>query len=342
MLERAHVAGVGYAAVTGGRDVVVGGDGFADVAGRRGVDADTVFEAASVAKLIVVTCVMQLVEEGKVDLDAEASKYVGFTLRHPRSATPITLRMLLAHRASIRDRQDEIGAAREGQPLVAFLGRMMLDDGKPRAAAFWEAAPGTETVYSNLGASLAALAVERVDGASFADVSARRVFQPLRMRTASWSAPREIAASGTYARPYAFADAGFVSLPSPSHALYPAVDLHASARDLARFARAMLRGGELDGARILTGATVDTMMTAVTGDPQQALAWQLRSIDGAHVAGHEGEDAGATTALFLDRAANTGALILANGDAFGSDDPSRATAVQTFLGELLALAKTTH
>jgi CubicO group peptidase (beta-lactamase class C family) len=341
MVARAHVAGVGYAAVTRGREVVVGGSGLADVAQRRGVGADTVFEAASIAKLVVATCVMQLVEEGKVDLDADASKYVGFALRHPRAATPITMRMLLSHRASIRDRQDEIGAAREGQPLLAFLGRMMLEDGKPRAAAFWEAAPGTATSYSNVGASLAALAVERIAGASFADVSARRIFEPLRMRTASWTAPM-LGATDTYARPYAFRDAGFVALPSPSHALYPAVDLHASARDLARFARAMLRGGELDGARILTGATVDTMMTAVTGDPQQGLAWQLRSMGGAHVVGHEGEDAGATTALFLDRAANSGAVVLANGDAFGSDDPSRAAAVQTFLGELLTLARTTH
>ena len=339
MMARAHVAGVGYAAVTRQGEVVVDGAGLADVAQGSGVNADTVFEAASIAKLIVATCVLQLVEEGKIDLDAEASKYLGFRVHHPRSATPITVRMLLAHRASIRDRQDEIGAARDGQPLLAFLGRMMLENGKPRGAAFLETAPDTATVYSNVGASLAALAVQRVAGASFEEVSARRVFEPLRMRSTHWIAPDvHLASTGGYGRPYAYADAGFAPLPPPSHALYPAVDLHASAHDLARFARAMLRGGELDGARVLTGATVDTMMTAVTGDPQQALAWQLRSIGGAHVAGHEGEDAGATTALFLDRAANTGAVVIANGDAFGSDDPARAAAVQTFLGELLAIA----
>lgn len=335
-LGRAEVAGIGFAAFTRDRDVVVGGAGIADLARQSTVTAETLFEAASVAKLLVATCVMQLVEEGKLDLDADASNYVGFSLRHPRSAIPITLRMLLAHRAAIRDRQDEIGAPRTGNALATFLRHYMVENAQPRAAAFLDAAPGTSTAYSNVGASLAALAIERIAGETFAEVSARRVLEPLRMRDARWVAPLQSSASA--ARPYAHRDGGFIALPSPSHALYPAVDLHASARDLARFGRAMLRGGELEGVRILTPASVHTMMSAVAGDGDQALAWQLRTIGSARVAGHEGEDAGATTALFLDPAAGTGAVVLANGDAFASEDPGRAAAIQTLLGDLLGIA----
>ena len=81
---------------------------------------------------------------------------------------------------------------------------------------------------------------------------------PLRMRDTGWVAPpRDV---GRSARPYAHARRRLVRSPAPSHALYPAVDLHASARDLARFARAMLRDGELDGARILSPASVRTML----------------------------------------------------------------------------------
>ena len=337
-LDGAAVPGIGYAVVTRDRDVAVGGSGVGDLARRSGVGADTVFEAASIAKLLVAVCVMQLVEDGTLDLDAEASKYVGFAIRHPREATPITLRMLLAHRASIRDRQDEIAAPRTGNALGAFLEHYMIDGAKPRAAAFLDAAPGTTTTYSNVGASLAALAVERVAGETFAEVSARRVLVPLRMHDTTWVAPARSSVSS--ARPYARNDAGFVALPSPSHALYPAVDLHASARDLARFARAILRDGELDGARILKASSVRAMTTAVDGDGDQALAWQLRTIGhaGARVAGHEGEDAGATTALFLDVAAGTGAIVLANGDAFASGDHARAAAIQSLLADLLAAA----
>lgn len=338
VLERAGVAGIGFAAVTRDRDVVVGGTGIADLARQSTVTADTVFEAASIAKLLIATCVMQLVEEGKLDLDADAEKYVGFAIRHPHSPSPITLRRLLAHRASIRDRQDEIVGPRAGNALGTFLERYMIENARPRAAAFLDAAPGTSTTYSNVGASLAALAVERVAGETFAEFAAHRVLAPLRMHDTAWVAPPRSSASG--AKPYAHADGGFVALPSPSHALYPAVDLHSSARDLARFARAVLRDGELDGTRILTPASVRTMLSPVGDDGDQALAWQLRTIGTARarVAGHEGEDAGATTALFLDLAAGTGAIVLANGDAFASGDSARAAAIQTMLGELLGIA----
>lgn len=341
VVGKAGVPGIGYAVVTRERDVSVGGSGVGDLERRSPVDAETVFEAASIAKLLVAVCVMQLVEDGTLDLDAEASKYVGFAIRHPRASTPITLRMLLAHRASIRDRQDEIGAPRTtGNTLGAFLERTMIDGGKPRDASYLDAEPGTATTYSNVGASLAALAVERVAREAFAEVSTRRVLVPLRMRDTTWVAPAR--PSATAARPYARSDAGFVALPFPSHALYPAVDLHSSARDLARFARAMLRDGELDGARVLSAASVRTMTTAVDGDDDQALAWQLRTMGSAHartrVLGHEGEDAGATTALFIDRAAGIGAVVLANGDAFSSGDGARAAAIQSLLVELLGVA----
>ena len=127
-----------------------------------------------------------------------------------------------------------------------------------------------------------------------------------------------------------------MALPQATHAVYPVVDLQSSARDLARFARAILRDGELDGVRVLSPASVRAMLAADPGDADQALAWQLRTIRGRRVAGHEGEDAGATTALFLDRGAGTAAVVLANGDAFGSGDSARAAAIEALLADLLA------
>jgi CubicO group peptidase (beta-lactamase class C family) len=121
--------------------------------------------------------------------------------------------------------------------------------------------------------------------------------------------------------------------------VYPAVDLFATAGDLARFSRAILRDGELDGARILSAASVRAMLRAETAAADQAIGWQLRTIGGRPVIGHEGEDAGATTGLFLDLASGTGALVLANGDAFGSGDKVRAEAIQTMISGLLATTR---
>lgn len=99
---------------------------------------------------------------------------------------------------------------------------------------------------------------------------------PLRMHDTTWVAPARPSASA--ARPYARGAGGFVALSSPCHTLYPAVDLHSSARDLPRFARAMLRDGELEGARILSASSVRVMTTAVDGDADQALPPRCSSI----------------------------------------------------------------
>jgi CubicO group peptidase (beta-lactamase class C family) len=347
MIARARVPAVAFTVVDREREIAAGGEGLADEARRVEAGADTVFEAASIAKLIVATCVMQLVEEGKVTLDAPVAAHLGFAVRGPRFADPITLRMLLTHRAQIRDRDDELTARAAGNALGPFLRRYLLDGKAPRAAAFFDERPGTTMHYSNAGAALAALVVERAAGEDFAALSARRVFAPLRMEATRWTAAG--APSRGLAVPYAYREGAFVALPPPSHAVYPAVDLHSTARDLGRFARAILREGELDGARILGTSSVRAMLRAdalqgatdasSAGGDDQALAWQLRTLGGAPVAGHEGEDAGATTALFLDLRAHTAAVVLANGDAFGSGDAARAASVQTMLSELLALAR---
>ncbi|MCW5837824.1 MAG: serine hydrolase, partial [Labilithrix sp.] len=107
-----------------------------------------------------------------------------------------------------------------------------------------------------------------------------------------------------------------------------------------RFARAVLRGGELDGARILTKPSVDEMLRVQMPDaaPADALGWQVRRFGGRVVVGHEGEDAGASTGLYLDVGAGAGAVVLANGDAFQSGEADRAAALGDLVERLLVAA----
>jgi CubicO group peptidase (beta-lactamase class C family) len=344
-MARAHVPGISFASVSRTRSNA-NAIGLAHVERQDGLHAETVLEAASIAKLIVATCVMQLVEDRRLDLDTDVGTYVGFAVRHPGFSERITLRMLLTHRASIRDLDSELLARADGNPLGPFLKRYLVRDDAPRAAVFLEDRPGTRLTYSNVGAALAALAVERVSGESFAAFSARRVFAPLQMRRTSWSATEPARFLGAtppaqrdVATPHAYRGGAFVALPAASHAVYPAVDLHAPVTDLARFACAILRDGELDGARILSASSVQAMLRADAPDAEQAVGWQLRTLGGRRVVGHEGEDAGASTGLFLDLQAGTGAVVLTNGDAFGSADPARAEAIQTMISELLATSR---
>lgn len=273
---------------------------------------------------------MQLVEARKLDLDTDASLYLPFRLRSPQAPNVvITLRMLLAHVASIVDPEGSLAREPRTTPLTRHLEDVFFDRRhRPRAEAFSTAAPGTAMRYSNVGVSLAALAVERVSGEPFSSYAAAHVFVPLRMAHATYGTPPNDAA---------LPHRGRTPLPRPSHALYPIVDLHASADDLGRFARAVLRGGELDGARILSAASVEEMLRPAFPAiaPDQALGWQIRTFADRTTVGHEGEDQGASTAMFLDRKSGAAAIVLTNGDAFTSGEASRASALDSFLTDLL-------
>ena len=83
-------------------------DGLADPSTGRIVTADDPVRVASISKLVVSVGVMKLVEQGKLDLDRDASGYLGWELRNPAFASrPITLRQLLSHTSSVRDHHDE-------------------------------------------------------------------------------------------------------------------------------------------------------------------------------------------------------------------------------------------
>jgi len=332
---RARVPAIGWAVVR--RDSqTTGAVGTADIDRRSVVNDETAFETASIAKTVIATCVLQLVEERRLSLDADVSTYVGFAVRHPRRPGVITLRHLLTHTAGIADREET--RAPGTIALGDFLGAYFADAGS--RSVFLGAGAGTARAYSNVGPSLAALAVERATGTRFAEHARQRVFEPLGMRTTAFG-HGALPAGVVTAMPHAARGETFVRLPSPSHALYPVVDLFSTPRDLARFARAVLRRGELDGERILASASVEEMLRVQLADaaPEDALGWQVRTFDGRRVVGHEGEDAGASTGLYLDMESGTGAVVLANGDAFQSDDDARALAIGELMTSLLSAAR---
>ncbi len=332
---RARVPAIGWAHVDLNAETC-GAVGSADLEGHVAATAETAFETASIAKTVIAVCVLQLVEETRLSLDVDVSSYVGFPVRHPRRPGAVTLRHLLTHTAGIADLEET--RAPGTIALGAFLGAYFADAGA--RGIFLDAGVGSTRSYSNVGPSLAALAVERVTGTTFGVHAKKRVFDPLRMRTTGFG-------RGTFppdtkiATPYASRGESFVRLPPPSHALYPVVDLFSTPRDLARFARAILRGGELDGARILSVASVEEMLRVQLPDvaPDDALGWQIRTFAGRRVVGHEGEDTGASTGLYVDDEAGTGAVVLANGDAFQSDDETRTLALGELVAKLLASAQ---
>lgn len=144
--------------------------GYADLATMRPMTVDDPVRVASVSKLVVALGVLRLVEAGTLDLDADVSDYLGWTLRNPAfPETAITLRHLLGHRSGIRD---DAGYA---LPLDADLEEWMRQDG----AWNGDHEPGRWFHYSNLNFPVVAVVMEGATGERFDRIMHAQVFEPL-------------------------------------------------------------------------------------------------------------------------------------------------------------------
>lgn len=136
----------------------------------RGAGADDPVRVASISKLITALGVMRLVEAGALDLDSDVSRWLGWSLRNPAFPDrPITLRLLLSHRSSLKDDIDY------AIPLGSTLGETLAD---PKA---WDAdhAPGSFFRYGNINFPVIASVMEAATGERFDRLMARLVFTPL-------------------------------------------------------------------------------------------------------------------------------------------------------------------
>jgi CubicO group peptidase (beta-lactamase class C family) len=162
------------------------GYGFADVARKTAATADTVYRVGSVSKLFTDVAIMQLVEEGKLDLDVPARKYLpDLAPRGPFGDTPITLRQMMSHRSGLA-RETPVGSYFDPTPpgleeTIASLNRIALIH-----------QPGTRTKYSNAAIAAVGLALEKVEGKPFASLVAKRVLEPLGMTRSGFAPTPEL------------------------------------------------------------------------------------------------------------------------------------------------------
>lgn len=144
--------------------------GYADRSTRRPVTAGDPVRIASISKLVVALGVMRMVEAGTLDLDADVSARLGWTLRNPAfPQTPVTLRMLLSHTAGVRDGVD-YAIPLGGSVRAALSDPKAWDSGHP---------PGAFFTYSNLNFPIVASVMEAASGERFDRLMQARVFAPL-------------------------------------------------------------------------------------------------------------------------------------------------------------------
>lgn len=319
-----HIQGVSACAFIGDSIVWEGNYGYADSAGLKPVTGATLFELASISKTFIANAVLQLSENGLINLDLDVNGYLPFPLRncyYPDAI--ITPRMLLAHVSSI-DRKDQNWGMCPGTdcstPLVSYLQDYLVPGGsRYNCTNYLNAPPGDTGVYCNWAFAVLGVLIEQVTGQTLEQYCQNSLFLPLGMTNSSWfladldtadiAMPLWWSTTVNRYRSY-----GHYGIP-----IYPCGQLRTSSRQLARHFAAFLGYGETGGVRILDSATVEQMQITQYPDAplypwvEWVLGWfQVPSYGGGWVWGHDGSLWGAATAMFGSVEERTGYVMLSN------------------------------
>jgi CubicO group peptidase (beta-lactamase class C family) len=279
-LQRGDAAGAVVVVVKDGKILTQRGFGYADIAHRRSVDPGrTLFRQASISKLITWTAVMQMVEQGKIDLDKDINAYLDF--RIPEAfGKPITMRNLMTHRSGFEEVQRGLNsyALKDIPPLDVALKRWVP------TRIF---APGTTPAYSNYGTTLAAYIVQRVSGEPFETYANRHVFAPAGMTMSSFSQNLPPSLRSQVASGYIRGSGAPSRLELNS--FWPAGGLSATGADMGRFMIAHLEnGGALlkpETARLMH----DSILKAIPPLNGMALGFYEQNINGRRALSHAGD-----------------------------------------------------
>jgi CubicO group peptidase (beta-lactamase class C family) len=252
-LNAGDVAGGVVAVVKDGQVLFEKGYGFADFDKRTPVDPKTtLFRWGSVSKLFTWTAVMQLVEQGKIDLDTDVNQYLDFKIP-VREGKAITMRNIMTHTAGFEERL-------KGITWDAVDGDLSLDRYLKEYIPVRIYAPGATPAYSNFAAALAGYIVARVSGVSFDDYVDKYLLEPLEMRNSTFRQPLPEGFKAHVSNGYQAAsmEPKAFELVGPA----PAGSLSAPGEDMTHFMIAHLQNGRYGSGQILKQETAEQMHTS--------------------------------------------------------------------------------
>jgi CubicO group peptidase (beta-lactamase class C family) len=336
------------------REVGAFAEGVADPQSGRAITPDDPARVASVSKLVVAIGVMKLVEAGKLDLDSDVSRWLGWSLRNP--AFPdraITLRELLSHTSSVRDHDDQYAIALGGSVQAEMANAKSWD---------LQHGPGDNYfTYSNMNFPIVGSIVERVTGERFDIWMRRNVLDPMKIDACyNWptcsdaAVARAVELDAPDGKPVKDdlhgrrplcpvqlkegqpCDLSLWKLGENGSLSAPQGGLRISVRGLERVGRMLLNGGTLDGARILSPQSVETLFAPMWrfdgkngttedgfyctyGIATQTIPTRVNGCkddpvgDGVLRMGHAGDAYGLRSGLWLDRARGTGVAFFVTG-----------------------------
>lgn len=311
-LERENIAGAVVAVVKDGQVLLVRGYGYSDMAKRTPVTGDaTLFRPGSISKLFTWTSVMQLVEQGKLDLDKDVNEYIDFKIP-PAFGKPITLRDIMTHTPGFEEvvRDLFVADANHLTPLDEYLKAHLPNRIFP---------PFVVPAYSNYATAMAGYIVQRVSGRPFAEYVGENIYAPLEMGRTTFVQPlpenlKPLMSLGyrkasDKPEPYEFVEA------------FPAGSVSTTGRDMCNFMIAHLQDGKFGDKQILRPETAKLMHTRTFGTDDRlngmALGFYEESRNGQRIIGHGGDTELFHSDLHLILAQNVGLFVSYNSAGRG-------------------------
>jgi D-alanyl-D-alanine carboxypeptidase len=281
-----NIAGVSIAVARNGKAIFTRGYGSANLQHSIGVTPETVFHIDSVSKNILSAVVLQLANEGKLDLDDDVTKYVP---EAPTQGHRVSVRQLLNHTSGIYSFTSLPDADANERLDLTHEQVLALFKDKP-----FDFGPGSAWRYNNSAFYIAGMVVERVTKQEYGTYVREHIFQPLGMSSAQMCDARTVVphlASG-YARDHdSLVNAPFLSWKLP----FAAGSICANAPDLLKWQAA------LDEGRMLTSSSIKVMREpSILTDGTRidyGLGTRLGSLEGHRVLGHTGSGGGFAAAL---------------------------------------------
>ena len=337
-IERGDVAGAVVTVVKNGEVIFAKGYGLADVEKHKPVDPErTMFRPGSISKLFTWTAVMQLVEQGKLDLDHDVNEYLDFKIP-PRSDGPITMRNIMTHTPGF---EEQIKALIVSDPKQLVPLKVYAEQKTP--VRIFKA--GSTPAYSNYATALAGYIVERISGQPFDDYLDAHLFKPLEMSHATFRQPLPAALEADMSKGYALAS----QPPKPYEIVIaaPAGSLAASGVDMAHFMIAHLEGGEYHGARILGAETLKMMHETPTDmiPPlnRMMLGFYEQNYNGHRIISHGGDTVYMHSYLHLLLDDHVGLFVSVNSQGReGAAGAIRGALFDDFLGRYFPAAPDTR
>ncbi len=329
-----HIPGVALAIVKGDQIVYMKGYGRADQSGRS-VTPQTPFLIGSVTKPFTALAVMQLVEAGKVELDAPAQRYIPwFHDADPETSAQVTVRMLINQTSGLPQGPTMVTWTWPDQPDAIERHVRLITSMKPASA------PGQTFAYSNANFATLGMIIEAVSGQSYEDYVKQHIFAPLDTQNSYVS--QEEAMQHGMATGYRW----WLGFPVPvtlpfNRANLPAGFAIASAEDVAHFMIAEMNGGHYRGNSVLSPDGI-ALLQAEPRSGEYGMGWESLRIDGRRLINHDGATGNYQCSVFIDPQTKVGVFVAANAmsalDGLSSSRSTSslgATSLADMIGRLL-------